>query len=193
MNNKRIKMSADNKQRFTISVYAENHIGLAGRLMQIFTRRKINIDSLTTSESEIEGIYRFTIVIQVTQDQVIKVVNQIKKVVDVMVAFYFDEDEIVYQEIALYKIKSSTLLGSNVEKVVRQGAARILYVDQEFTVIEKTGHKEETQELFEKLKPFGILEFVRSGRVAIARPMPNLHSWLEEVGLTDKFVINSKK
>tara|TARA_Y100000746_G_C15320679_1_gene373572 strand:+ start:157 stop:717 length:561 start_codon:yes stop_codon:yes gene_type:complete len=185
-------MSADTVQRFIISVYAENHIGLAGRVMQIFTRRKINIDSLTTSESEIEGIYRFTIVIHVTKEKVIKVVNQIKKVVDVMVAFYFEEEDVVYQEIALYKIKSSTLLGSNVEKVVRKSAARILYVDQEFTVIEKTGHKEETQELFEKLKPFGILEFVRSGRVAIARPMPNLHSWLEEVGLTDKFLINSK-
>ena len=184
-------MSADTVQRFIISVYAENHIGLAGRVMQIFTRRKINIDSLTTSESEIEGIYRFTIVIHVTKENVIKIVNQIKKVVDVMVAFYFEEEDVVYQEIALYKIKSSTLLGSNVEKVVRRNAARILYVDQEFTVIEKTGHKEETQELFEKLKPFGILEFVRSGRVAIARPIPNLYSWIEEVGLTDKFVINS--
>ena len=177
-------MSADNTQRYTISVYAENHIGLAGRLMQIFTRRKINIDSLTTSESEIEGIYRFIIVVHVTNSQVVKVVNQVKKIVDVMTAFFFHEDEIVYQEIALYKIKSSTLLGSNVENVVRKNAARILYVDQEFTVIEKTGHKEETQELFEKLKPFGLLEFVRSGRVAIARPMPNLHSWLEEMGLT---------
>ena len=88
-------MSADNIERFTISVYAENHIGLAGRLMQIFTRRKINIDSLTTSESEIEGIYRFTIVIHVTEDQVVKVVNQIKKIVDVMTAFFFSEDEIV--------------------------------------------------------------------------------------------------
>lgn len=185
-------MSADNTQRYTISVYAENHIGLAGRLLQIFTRRKINIDSLTTSESEIEGIYRFTIVVHVTNSQVVKVVNQVKKIVDVMTAFFFHENEIVYQEIALYKIKSSTLLGSNVENVVRKNAARILYVDQEFTVIEKTGHKEETQELFEKLKPFGLLEFVRSGRVAIARPMPNLHSWLEEMGLTDKFVINSK-
>ncbi len=185
-------MSADNTQRYTISVYAENHIGLAGRLLQIFSRRKINIDSLTTSESEIEGIYRFTIVVHVTNSQVVKVVNQVKKIVDVMTAFFFHENEIVYQEIALYKIKSSTLLGSNVENVVRKNAARILYVDQEFTVIEKTGHKEETQELFEKLKPFGLLEFVRSGRVAIARPMPNLHSWLEEMGLTDKFVINSK-
>ena len=98
-------MSADTVQRFIISVYAENHIGLAGRVMQIFTRRKINIDSLTTSESEIEGIYRFTIVIHVTKENVIKIVNQIKKVVDVMVAFYFEEEEVVYQEIALYKIK----------------------------------------------------------------------------------------
>lgn len=180
-------MSAENKKRYTISVYAEDHIGLAGRLMQIFTRRKINIDSLTTSESEIAGIFRFTVVINVTAHDVEKVVNQIKKIIDVITAFYFDEDEVVFQEIALYKIKASTLLGSNVESVVRRNSARILYVDQEFCVIEKTGHKEETQELFEKLKPFGILEFVRSGRVAVSKPMPNLHSYLAEVGLTDKF------
>lgn len=180
-------MSSNNTNRYTISLYSENHTGLVGRIAQIFTRRKINIDSLTTSESEIEGIYRFTIVIHVSHDQVVKVVNQLKKIIDVLTAFYFEEDEVVYQEIALYKIKSSTLLGSNVEKVVRQNAARILYVDQEFCVIEKTGHKEETQELFEKLKPFGILEFVRSGRVAIAKPMPNLHSYLEEVGLAKEF------
>ena len=174
-------MSADTVQRFIISVYAENHIGLAGRVMQIFTRRKINIDSLTTSESEIEGIYRFTIVIHVTKENVIKIVNQIKKVVDVMVAFYFEEEDVVYQEIALYKIKSSTLLGSNVEKVVRRNAARILYVDQEFTVIEKTGHKEETQALFDELEPYGMLEFVRSGRVAITKPMKTLKSIVEEL------------
>ena len=180
-------MSANNINRYTISLYSENHTGLVGRIAQIFTRRKINIDSLTTSESEVKGIYRFTIVIHVSENQVIKVVNQLKKIIDVLTAFYFEEDEVVYQEIALYKIKSSTLLGSNVEKVVRNNSARILYVDQEFCVIEKTGHKEETQELFEKLKPFGILEFVRSGRVAIAKPMPNLHSYLEEVGLAGEF------
>lgn len=185
-------MSTDNKQRFTISIYAEDHIGLAGRITQIFTRRKINIDSLTTSESEIEGIFRFTIVVSISEVQVIKVVNQLKKIIDVLTAFYFSEDEVVYQEVALYKIKSSTLLGSNVEEVVRNNSARILYVNQEFCVIEKTGHKEETSELFHKLKPFGILEFVRSGRVAIAKPMPNLHSYLEEVGLSDQFLVPSK-
>lgn len=181
-------MSSNNVNRYTISLYSENHTGLVGRIAQIFTRRKINIDSLTTSESEIEGIYRFTIVIHVSLDTVVKVVNQLKKIIDVLTAFYFEEDEVVYQEIALYKIKASTLMGSNVESVVRKNAARILYVDQEFCVIEKTGHKSETQELFEKLKPFGILEFVRSGRVAIAKPMPNLHSYLEEVGLAKEFV-----
>ena len=181
-------MSTNNETRYTVSLYSENHTGLVGRIAQIFTRRKINIDSLTTSESEVEGIFRFTIVIYVTESQVIKVVNQLKKIIDVITAFYFVEEEVVYQEIALYKIKSSTLLGSNVEKVVRKNAARILYVDQEFCVIEKTGHKEETQDLFEKLKPFGILEFVRSGRVAISKPMPNLHSYLEDVGLSKEFI-----
>ena len=181
-------MGTNNETRYTVSLYSENHTGLVGRIAQIFTRRKINIDSLTTSESEVEGIFRFTIVIHVTESQVIKVVNQLKKIIDVITAFYFVEKEVVYQEIALYKIKSSTLLGSNVEKVVRKNAARILYVDQEFCVIEKTGHKEETQDLFEKLKPFGILEFVRSGRVAISKPMPNLHSYLEDVGLSKEFI-----
>lgn len=181
-------MSTNNETRYTVSLYSENHTGLVGRIAQIFTRRKINIDSLTTSESEVEGIFRFTIVIHVTESQVIKVVNQLKKIIDVITAFYFVEEEVVYQEIALYKIKSSTLLGSNVEKVVRKNSARILYVDQEFCVIEKTGHKEETQDLFEKLKPFGILEFVRSGRVAISKPMPNLHSYLEDVGLSKEFI-----
>ena len=181
-------MSTNNETRYTVSLYSENHTGLVGRMAQIFTRRKINIDSLTTSESEVEGIFRFTIVIHVTESQVIKVVNQLKKIIDVITAFYFVEEEVVYQEIALYKIKSSTLLGSNVEKVVRKNSARILYVDQEFCVIEKTGHKEETQDLFEKLKPFGILEFVRSGRVAISKPMPNLHSYLEDVGLSKEFI-----
>ena len=77
-------MSTNNEKRYTVSLYSENHTGLVGRIAQIFTRRKINIDSLTTSESEIKGIFRFTIVIHVSENQVIKVVNQLKKIIDVI-------------------------------------------------------------------------------------------------------------
>lgn len=172
---------------YTISVYSEDQTGLVGRIAQIFTRRKINIRSLTTSESEVQGIYRFTIVVKVSPDTVIRLVRQIEKIIDVLAAFYFEEDEIVFQEIALYKMKSETLLGSNLEDIIRKNVARILYIDKEFCVIEKTGHKYETLELFELLKPYGILEFVRSGRIAISKTLPSLHSYLTDIGIADEF------
>lgn len=176
-------------KKYTISVYSENISGLLGKIAQIFTRRKINIDSLTTSDSEIKGIHRFTIVIHEKPETVRKLVQQIEKIIDVFVAFYYEEDEIISQEIALYKLASKTLLGSNLEKIVRQNGARILYVDEEFCVIEKTGINEETEQLFEVLKPFGILEFVRSGRVSISKPTPNLHEYLKSVGIASEFKV----
>lgn len=176
-----------NAKKYTISVYSENLSGLLGKIAQIFTRRKINIDSLTTSDSEIKGIHRFTIVIHEQHETVRKLVQQIEKIIDVFVAFYHEEDDIISQEIALYKLESQTLLGSNLEKIVRKNGARILYVDQQFCVIEKTGLNEETEELFEILKPFGVLEFVRSGRVSISKPMESLHQYLESVGVAEYF------
>jgi len=174
-------------KKYTISVYSENVAGLLGKVAQIFTRRKINLDSLTTSESEIKGIHRFTIVVHETKATVQKVVLQIEKIIDVFVAFYFEENEIISQEIALYKLQSKTLLGSNLEKIVRNNGARILFVDEEFCVIEKTGLNEETEALFDVLKPYGILEFVRSGRVSISKPKLSLHSYLESIGVASEF------
>lgn len=158
------------KQEFTLSIYSENHVGLLNQITTIFTRRHINIESLTTSESAISGIHKFTIVVLTTREQVTKLAQQIEKRIDVLRAFVFTTDEIIHQEIALYKVSTETLLNSNeIEKLVRQYGARILEVTKEYTVIEKTGHKSETQELFEKLDRFGVSQFVRSGRVAVTK------------------------
>ena len=169
-------------EEFTIKVYSENNIGLLNRLTIIFTRRKINIESLTTSEYHIPGVHSFTIVVNSTETMIRKIISQIQKLVDVMKAFYYHSDEIIYQEIALYKVPTSVLLETNeIENLVRRYNARILEVTPEYTAIEKTGHKEDTQELLEKLKPFGLLEFVRSGRVAITKPMKELAVHLQEL------------
>ncbi len=158
------------EQEFTISIYSENHVGLLNQITTIFTRRHINIESLTTSESAISGIHKFTIVVFATRDQVTKLIGQIEKRIDVLRAFVFTTDEIIHQEIALYKVKTEALLnGNEIERLVRQYGARILEVTKEYTVIEKTGHKEETQELFEKLDKFGVQQFVRSGRIAVTK------------------------
>ncbi len=172
------------KERFTISIFTEDIVGILNRVTIMFTRRKINVESIAASESEIKGIHRYTIVITETEDLVKKLVLQIDKQVEVVKAVYHIDSEIVYQEIALYKVATSILAsGGKAERIVRAHNARVLSVEIEFTVLEKTGHKDETQQLFEELEPYGILEFVRSGRVAITKPMRTLDSIVK--GLED--------
>ncbi|MBT3386186.1 MAG: acetolactate synthase small subunit [Prolixibacteraceae bacterium] len=170
------------KQEFIITVYSENHIGLLTRTTIVFTRRKVNIESLTVSESAIPGIYKFTIVVKATREQTIKIVGQIEKQIDVLKAFYHTNEEMIYQEIALYKVPTKALYESDtVEKIVRKAGARILEITREYVVIEKTGHKYETQELFEELNQFKVMQFIRSGRVALTRdPIERLSEFLKE-------------
>jgi len=177
------------KKEFIITVYSENHIGLLTRITIIFTRRKINIESLTVSESAIKGVYKFTIVVLSNVEQTQKVVSQIDKQVDVLKAFYHTNEEMIYQEIALYKVSTETLYDSDqIEIMVRNSGARILEITREYTVIEKTGHKEETQKLFEDLNKYKVMQFIRSGRVALTRdPIERLSEFLKE---RDEFLEN---
>lgn len=170
------------KQEYIITVYSENHIGLLTRATIIFTRRKVNIESLTVSESAIPGVFKFTIVVNATKEQIIKMVAQIEKQIDVLKAFYHTNDEMIYQEIALYKVQTEAMFNSNsIEQIVRKAGARILEITRDYTVIEKTGHKDETQSLFEELNKFKVMQFIRSGRVALTRnPIEQLSEFLRE-------------
>lgn len=170
------------ENNFTILVFTENHVGLLSRITLIFSRRHINIESITVSESEIEGIHRFTIVIRAEEEQVGKIVKQIEKQVEVLRAFYHSNEDTIYQEIALYKVSAKALsMQDNLEMLIRENHARILTISPEFIVIEKTGHEEETRELFDKLRPFGVLEFVRSGRVSITKGAKAFSAYMEEL------------
>jgi acetolactate synthase-1/3 small subunit len=169
------------KQEFTITVYTENHIGLLNRIAIIFSRRKINIDSLNTSPSEIEGIHRFTIVIDETEEVVRKLVRQIEKQVEVLKAYYNTPDEIVWQELALYKVPTDVIAEKvKVERLLRQYGARAVVIRKDYTVFEATGHREETEKLVEVLAPYGLIEFVRSARVAIIKASKGFHDKLKE-------------
>ena len=168
-------------REFTISVFSENHTGLMSRVVSVFTRRHVNIESLTTSRSSIPGIHRFTIVVNVTEEIVQKLVAQLDKQVEVLKAFYYAEDQIIYQEVALYKVPTSALQnGTSLEGLMRKHHARILAVEPDFVVIEKTGHQNETEALLEELSEIGIYEFVRSGRVAVVKPIEQLNTYLRD-------------
>lgn len=169
------------KQEFTITVYTENTIGLLNRIAIIFSRRKINIESMNTSPSEIDGIHRFTIVINETEEVVSKLVRQIEKQVEVLKAYFNTGDEIVWQELALYKVPTDEIAEKvKVERLLREFGARAVVIRKDYTVFETTGHREETDRLLQVLEPYGLIEFVRSARVAIIKDSSGFHEKLKE-------------
>jgi len=170
-----------NKLEFTITVYTENQIGLLNRIAIIFSRRKINIESLNTSPSEVEAIHRFTIVINETEEVVRKLCRQIEKQVEVLKAYYNTGEEIVWQELALYKVSTDEIAEKvKVERLLRQYGARAVVIRKDYTIFETTGHREETDRLVEVLEPHGLIEFVRSGRVAIIKDSKGFHEKIKE-------------
>jgi acetolactate synthase-1/3 small subunit len=169
------------KKEYTITVYTENQIGLLNRIAIIFSRRKINIESLNTSPSESEGIHRFTILINETEEVVRKLCRQIEKQVEVLKAYYNTEDEIVWQELAMYKVSIDAIAEKvKVERLLREYGARAVVIRKDYTVFETSGHREETDRLIKVLEPHGLIEFVRSARVAIIKSSNGFHEKLKQ-------------
>ncbi len=169
------------KQEYTVTVYTENQIGLLNRIAIIFSRRKINIESLNTSPSEIESVHRFTIVINETEEVVRKLCRQIEKQVEVLKAYYNTGEEIIWQELALYKVPTDVIAEKvKVERLLRQYGARAVVIRHDYTVFETSGHREEIEGLIKALEPYGLIEFVRSARVAIIKASNGFHEKLKE-------------
>jgi len=176
------------KQEYTLSLFSEDNIGILNKITIILTRRQINIESITASESAVKGVHLLTIVVRTTPEMVRKIAKQIEKIVDVLKVFVHTSDEIIYQEIALYKVTTKGLMSGNaIDHVVRSQHARILEVSPEYIIIEKTGHKSEIAELLNQLEPYGVLQFVRSGRVAITRQVKELNSYLKEMDEANRY------
>jgi len=170
------------KQEYTLSVFTENKTGVLARVISTFTKRHVNIESITASTSSMEGIYRFIIVVILDEASVVKLAAQLDKQIDVIKAFYYTNDEMVIQEVAMYKVPTKAFINGNVvEQIIRKHNARILEVEEEFIVIEKTGLKNETEALLSELRKYGIYEFVRSGRIAIAKPLEQLNNYLKSI------------
>jgi acetolactate synthase I/III small subunit len=169
------------KQEYTITIYTENQVGLLNRIAIIFTRRKINIESLNTSPSEIDSIHRFNVVINESEEVVRKLCRQIEKQVEVLKVYYHTNEDIIWQELALYKVSTDVIAEKvSVERLLRENGARAVVIRKDYTVFETTGHREETDNLINILQPYGLIEFVRSARVAIIKDSEGFNSKLRE-------------
>lgn len=171
----------EKKQNFTVSVYTENNVGVLNRLSAIFLKRHINIESMIVSKSEIDNVYRFTFVVIVTKTLIRKVVGQLEKQIEVIRAFYHTEDEIIYHETALFKISSEHLYDEEIQDRMKFRRAHIIAITKRYFVIEASGFREDIDTMYEKLKPYGLLQFVRSGRIAITRPKMAISELLAEI------------
>jgi acetolactate synthase, small subunit len=170
-NEKNIVAPTDGRRLYTVIIFSENTVGLLNQITIIFTRRQLNIETLSVSPSAIPGIHKFTITTYADEVMIEKVVKQIDKRVDILKSYYNTDEDLVYQEIALYKLATDKFIRmGGVEDLIRKYDARILEINEDCVVVEMSGHYEETQELFHELSDrIGVLQFIRSGRVAITR------------------------
>ncbi len=166
---------------FTISVYSENNVGLLNRISGIFLKRHINILSLNVSESEIENVSRFIIVVDTTEKWVQNIVGQIEKQIEVIKAFYHVDEETIFLENALFKIESKFFDENQIQKLIQESQSEIVTKEDTFFVISKSGKRPEIEELYSKLKPFGIMQFVRSGRISVSKEKMEISTLLEEL------------
>ncbi len=170
------------QQLFTLLVYSENCVGLLNQVSGIFTRRCLNIEDVAASKSSLPDITKLIITCWADRPTMEKVVKQIEKRIDVLKVCLFTDDDIVYQEIALYKVPTKVLLEEpELETIIRRHSVRILEMTPEYTVLEKAGHRWETDALFETLRRYDIRQFVRSGRICVTKsPVEYMDIYLAE-------------
>ena len=156
------------KKKYTISIYTENVVGLLSRITAVLTRRHINIESLTVSETERTGISRFIIVINETDDMLIKVTKQLNKIVEVIHAEYFDDSQLITSQIGLFKVDLyNESRYFSLQALATQSNAQILSRLDKHVILEKTGNRAMLEAFLEALKAYGETEYVRSGRIAL--------------------------
>jgi len=155
------------KNEFTLTIYSEDQIRLISKLSSMFLRKQIQILSLNMSICEIENMYRHTIVVNETLDQVINLSAQIEKIIEVYKCCYHLNEEIIYRQTALFKIPTALFL--DMELMLRQNDLKISEIQKEYTILQATGTDDEIVSLTERLKQFGLIEFVTSSRIALEK------------------------
>lgn len=159
----------ENIQLYTILIFTENCAGALSLVSNVFTRRQVNIESITACYSTIPGLHKYTISCYCTQSMVDMLVLQLERKVDVVKAKYYKDDEIYSREITLQKLSSPRLWeDKEISRTIDQYHGRIVEVNPVYTIVEKIGFTDEIEEYYEALQRHNcVLQFVRTGRTAI--------------------------
>jgi acetolactate synthase I/III small subunit len=152
----------------TLSVLVENKPGVLARVAALFARRGFNIDSLAVGETEDPSISRMTIVVSVDKS-LEHVTKQLHKLINVLRIAELPPDGSVERELALIKVGVEPGRRAEVLEIVEIFRAKVIDVDPDSVMIEATGTPGKVNALHELLRPLGVIELARTGRVALGR------------------------
>ncbi len=155
--------------RHTLSVLVENRHGVLARVAGMFARRGYNIDSLTVGVTEDATISRMTIVVRGDDEVLEQVTKQLNKLIDVIRVSDLKAEDTVEREMALFKVNSDVNNRSEIMQIVDIFRARIIDVAPRSMIVEVTGDETKIEAIEQLLRPFGIKEMVRTGKVALRR------------------------
>ncbi|MDI6793193.1 MAG: acetolactate synthase small subunit [bacterium] len=155
--------------RHTISVLVENKFGVLARIAGLFSSRGFNIDSLTVGETEEPAVSRMTIVVKGDDHILEQVMKQLNKLIDVIKVSDLTKKDHVERELVLIKVNANTDKRPEIMEIVGIFRARIIDVNTEIMTVEVTGAETKIDALIELLRPYGIRELIRTGKVAVVR------------------------
>jgi acetolactate synthase-1/3 small subunit len=153
----------------TLSVLVENKPGVLTRVAGLFARRGFNIDSLVVAETEDESVSRMTITVEEKDQSVEQITKQLHKLVNVLKITSLDPGASVERELLLVKVRADARSRPEIMQMVELFGARIADVSSEVLLIEMTGTRDKVSAFMELLEPFGVIELMRTGRVAMSR------------------------
>ncbi len=166
----------------TIGIFAEDKPGVLYKIADIFLKRKINIESLTVSKTERKGISRFTITVNTDKETVEKISKQLYRIIEVVKVFEAEDKELVYSELAFLKISATNpLKRREIEDLVELYNGKVVFVDKDSILVQKVGREEEIDSMLNLLKPYGIKEVVRTGRIAVLKSEEKLKGKFEKI------------
>ncbi len=156
--------------RHTFVIYVEDKPGVLNRIASLFRRRAFNIESLTVGHTETEGVSRMTVLVECDAHGARRLEANLYKLVNVLRVHDITPVPAVYRELAMVKVATKTPdTRSHVMQLVDVFRARVVDVAPDSVIIETTGTEEKIKRLMEVLRPYGILELVRTGRVGMVR------------------------
>ena len=157
------------RQRHTFVVYVEDKPGVLNRVASLFRRRAFNIDSLTVGHAETRAASRMTIVVETDTSEARRIEANLYKLVNVVSVHDITHVPAIYRELAMVKVAATIETRTHIMQLVDVFRARVVDVAPDSLVIETTGTEDKIEGLLEVLRPYGLLELVRTGRVGMVR------------------------